>query len=155
MRISAGAFGDGRPLRDLWLSPDHAVFVDDVLIPVRHLINGTSVVQVPMNEVTYYHVELPRHDVVLAEGLPAESYLDTGDRCNFDNGGGAVALHPDFSMRVWEAEGCAPLIVTGAQLAAVRQRLNDRATAAKPSEGALTERHLSRQGRYPDRHGRA
>ena len=58
---------------------------------------------------------------LLAEGLPAESYLDTGDRGNFANGGGAVALYPDFASRVWDAAGCAPLIVTGPALEAVRR----------------------------------
>ncbi len=80
MRVKAGAFEDARPRRDLWLSPDHAVFVDDVLIPIKRLINGTSIAQVPVEEVTYYHVALGRHDVILAEGLPTESYLDRGDR---------------------------------------------------------------------------
>ncbi len=73
---------------------------------------------------TYYHVELPAHGVLLAEGLPAESYLDTGDRTNFANGGGPIALHPDFASRVWEAEGCAPLVVTGPVLDATRRWVN-------------------------------
>jgi hypothetical protein len=124
VRISAGAFGANRPYRDLWLSPDHAVFIGDVLIPVKRLINGTTIVQVPVDEVTYYHVELPRHEVILAEGMPAESYLDTGDRRNFANGGGPVTLFPDFSTRIWEAEGCAPLVVTGPQLDAARRWVN-------------------------------
>jgi len=38
VRVVAGAFGEGRPRRDLLLSPDHAVFVDHVLIPAKHLI---------------------------------------------------------------------------------------------------------------------
>ena len=57
------------------------MFVDDVLIPVKYLINGVTIEQVPVQEVTYYHVEVPHHAVLLAEGLPAESYLDTGDDC--------------------------------------------------------------------------
>jgi hypothetical protein len=60
--------------------------------------------------------------------LPAESYLDTGDRSNFANGGGAVRLFPDFSARGWEALGCAPLIVTGAKLAAAQSLIAKRAT---------------------------
>ena len=73
VRIAAHALGPGRPSRDLWLSPDHAVFVNNVLIPVKHLINGRTISQVPCDEVTYYHVELPQHSVLLAEGLPVES----------------------------------------------------------------------------------
>jgi len=64
---------------DLRLSPDHALYIGEVLIPVKHLINGSTIVQVPCDEVTYYHVELPKHSVLLAEGLAAESYLDGGD----------------------------------------------------------------------------
>jgi hypothetical protein len=123
VRVLAGAFGPGLPHRDLLLSPDHAVYVNEVLIPVKHLINGSTIAQVPMDSVTYYHVELPRHDVLLAEGLPAESYLDVDDRGNFDNGGTVVRMHPDFATRVWEAEGCAELVVTGPVFDTVRQML--------------------------------
>jgi hypothetical protein len=41
---------------------------------------------------------LPRHAVILAEGLPAESYLDTGNRAAFSNGGDAIAAHPEFAL---------------------------------------------------------
>src|SRR5208282_2629202 len=51
--VAAGAFGPGRPHSDLWLSPDHAVYVEGVLIPVRYLINGCTIMQVPAERVTY------------------------------------------------------------------------------------------------------
>jgi hypothetical protein len=127
--ISKGAFGPASPRRPLLLSPDHAVFMDGVLIPVKHLINGTSVAQIVVDTITYYHVELPRHHVLLAEDLPVESYLDAGNRAEFANGGGAVALHPDFGVQVWEAKGCAPLVVSGPQLEAARRRLNGSSSA--------------------------
>lgn len=126
VRIRAGAFGPDQPFRDLFLSPDHAVYVDDVLIPVKYLINRTTIAQVPVDEVTYYHLELPDHDVMRAEGLLVESYLDTGDRSNFADGGGAMRLFPDFGTRsldpatVWEAKGRAPLVVRGPELEAAR-----------------------------------
>ena len=100
------------------------MLVDDVLIPVKYLINGTTIRQSPVDEVRYHHVELPRHAVLLAEGMFAESYLDTGGRGNFANGGEAVALHPDFTYRTWDAEGCAPLVVTGPLLKSARERVN-------------------------------
>ena len=123
VRVAAGAFGPNSPARDLYLSPDHAVYVNAVLIPVKHLIDGHGIAQMPVDEVTYFHVELPCHDVLLAEGLPSEFYLDTGDRSSFVNGGDIVRLHPDFSAHVWEALGCAPLVVTGPELRAVRQSI--------------------------------
>lgn len=91
--VSAGALGEGLPHRDLWLSPDHALFVGGALIPVRYLINGASIAEVACDGATYFHVELAAHAVLLAEGLPAESYLDTGNRAAFANGGLAARRH--------------------------------------------------------------
>jgi hypothetical protein len=95
--ITLGAFGPDLPRRDLFLSPDHAVYLRGVLVPIRLLINGRTIAQVPVDKVTWYHVELSRHDVLLAEGLPAESYLDTGNRGMFENGGQPLMLHPDMA----------------------------------------------------------
>jgi hypothetical protein len=128
VRIRAGAFGEHLPKRDLFLSPDHAVYVDEMLIPVKSLINGTSIARLMCDDVTYYHVELARHDVLLAEGLSCESFLDTGGKRQFEASGVAIALYPDFSTFRWEAEGCAPLIVTGRKFDEVRRRLNAIAT---------------------------
>jgi hypothetical protein len=58
VRVQAGAFGQGRPVGDLSLPPDHAAFVEDVLIAIKHLVNGTSVAQVETATVTYFHIEL-------------------------------------------------------------------------------------------------
>ena len=129
VRIRAGAFGPGRPAADMRLSPDHAVYVENddgaggALIPVRHLINGTTILQEPVEAITYWHVELPEHDVILAEGLACESYLDTGDRASFANGGKLVLLWPEFAQALREGQGCAELVVTGPRLHAARRRL--------------------------------
>jgi T5SS/PEP-CTERM-associated repeat protein/uncharacterized repeat protein (TIGR03803 family) len=131
VRVRAGAFGAGMPHADLFLSPDHAVFVEDVLIPVRYLLDGDTIAQQPAGSVVYWHLELSRHDIVLAEGLPAESFLDTGQRAAFANGGAVVALHPDFAQRRWDADACAPLVIGGAMLERVRAKLGR--TAARRS----------------------
>ncbi len=104
VRIQAGALSENVPVCDLYLSPDHAVFVNGVLIPVKLLINGTTVRQGERDRVRYFHVELPGHAVILAEGLTVESYLDTGDRARF-SGGPITALYPDFAARTWEMAG--------------------------------------------------
>jgi autotransporter passenger strand-loop-strand repeat protein len=129
VRVAAGAFGADLPRRDLRLSPDHAVFMDGVLIPIRYLINDATIRQEPADAVTYWHVELPAHGVLLAEGLAAESYLDTGNRSAFANGGATAMLHPDFALRVWAAESCARLVRDGAELVAARSVLLERAQA--------------------------
>jgi hypothetical protein len=120
IRVAAGAFGPGQPHTDLFLSPDHAVYVNQVLIPIRHLVNASIITQVPVDQVVYYHIELPRHDVVLAQGLPVESFLAEKDASDYANGAGPVRLRVDVSAGMWEAFGCARLIVTGPELAAAR-----------------------------------
>jgi hypothetical protein len=135
VRVCADSFAAGVPHRDLLLSPDHAVFVDDVFIPIKYLVNGSTIVQIAVDTVTYFHIELPRHDVLLAEGLAAESYLDVGGWPNFGNGGGLVRLCPDFAAitagtaAVWEADGYAPMVISGPQLEAVRERIAARDAA--------------------------
>jgi hypothetical protein len=131
VRIAAGAFGPNRPHTDLFLSPDHAIYIEDVLIPIKHLINGSTIVQVPVRHVTYHHIELAQHDVLLAEGLPAESFLDMRDGSNYANRPGPTRLYPDFSARMWEAFGCARLVVTGPEFLAARTTVADFATERK------------------------
>ncbi len=144
VRVRAHAFGPGLPTRDLRLSPDHAVYADGVLIPVRYLVNGDSVAREAGGaSATYWHIELPAHDVVLAEGLPCESYLDTGNRAAFENAGTVMQTHPDFSQRLWDADACAPLVIAGPQLDRVRARLYARTLL--PRSGSAVDRVARRR----------
>lgn len=130
VEIAPHAFAPGVPSRPLRLSPDHAVWFDGVLIPVKHLINGTSVCQRSVASVTYFHVELAQHDVIFAEGLAVESYLDTGDRSAFEESGAPLRLHPVFGQDAAltrEAMACAPLCVTGPEVSHLRGLLAQRA----------------------------
>lgn len=87
--IKAGAIAENVPARDLFVSPDHAVEISGVLYNANALVNGRTIFQqrrMPMDGFTYYHVETEAHEVLLAEGCPAESYLDIPDRSLFANG---------------------------------------------------------------------
>ena len=152
--LDAGAIGPGQPERPLHLSPDHAIALDGVLVPVRYLVNGASIRQVPCARVRYYHVELPAHALLLAEGLAAESYLDTGNRAAFSNGGAAAVMaHPVFATAaaraVWQERGCLELVLAGPALAARRAALLARAGALgwrETTEPALDVRIDGRVG---------
>jgi Hint domain-containing protein len=124
--VSAGAFGDHKPARDLWLSPGHSIAAEGVLIPIKTLENGKTVAQHQLSTVEYWHVELDQHDIILAEGLPAESYLDTGNRTAFFNGGAFMEAHPDFQPKHW-AETCAPLVFDGPEVVRTKALLLERA----------------------------
>jgi hypothetical protein len=129
IRILAGAFGPGLPERDLRLSPDHALYIDGHLIEAKTLVNGvTVIVEHDTRFVTYHHIELASHDIVLAEGLPAETYLESGNRMMFESDAAPMVLHPDFVTARREA-ACAPLALEGEIVTAARQRLLDRAHA--------------------------
>ena len=128
VRVAAGAFGEGLPKRDLWLSPGHNIVSEGVLMPVSALIDGVSIAQVETEKVEYWHVELDAHDIVLAEGLPAESYLDCGNRPCFANGGAFVVAHPDFKPKHW-SETCLPLVGEGPEVARTKARLSEHLAA--------------------------
>ncbi len=134
VRISANAFADGVPHRDLIVSPDHAVLADGGLIPARMLINGMTIRQeTGLAGVEYFHVELDSHSILLAEGLATESYLETGHRGFFSNAAEPTILYPDMTADEQaraEAQPCAPFMLDEASVRPVWQRLHDRATAA-------------------------
>ena len=120
--IMPGAFGPGLPRRMLRLSPLHGVYVDGVLIPVTHLVNGATILRERgAAAATYFHVELDRHDILLAEGLGCESYFCAGNR---------GALYHEMGRRSPAARPYAPSITKGARLAAARRRLHGVALAA-------------------------
>jgi autotransporter passenger strand-loop-strand repeat protein len=163
--VQAGAMGDNAPHRDLYVSPDHALLLDGLLVPARLLVNGASIQTVCTRKtVTYHHVELETHDILLAENLPAESYLDTGNRGMFENGGAAMILHPDLtndqSRRV--GRSCRPFADEPAVVEPIWHRLAQRSVGlGLPPRAAIrrtddpglrvvidsrTIRPLSRQG---------
>jgi hypothetical protein len=88
IRVARFALHDQYPNRDLYLSPAHSLFVDGVLIPVKHLVNDRSVVRADMDDrevIEYFHIELETHEVIFAEGAPTETLLVTTGREGFAN----------------------------------------------------------------------
>ncbi len=132
-----GSLGGGLPRRDLCVSPLHALFLDGVLVPAEALIDGVTIVQATaVASIEYIHLELETHDILLAEGAPAESFVDDGSRGMFLNAAEFDRLYPDAPRAA--PRYCAPRVEDGPQLLSIRQRLADlRPQPADPLQGFL------------------
>ncbi len=84
--IRAGALGDGTPQRDMMVSPNHRMLItseiaemmfgeSEVLVAAKHLISLDGVEAAPVSKVSYIHLMFDAHEVVLADGTWAESFL--------------------------------------------------------------------------------
>lgn len=97
VRIRAGALGNGCPTRDLVVTGDHGLVLDGVVVNASALVNGWSIIWEPMSNlddiVIYYHIETENHDIVIANGAAAETFIDAATRCNFDNYDEFLALY--------------------------------------------------------------
>ena len=118
--VRKGALADNVPHRDLRVTKGHALWFDGALIPVEFLVNHRSIVwDDRAQEVDLHHVELAGHDVLVANGAPAESYRDDGNRWLFRNANSAWDLPP--------LPPCAPVLTGGSAVDAVWHRLLQRA----------------------------
>ncbi|MBE9636581.1 Hint domain-containing protein [Salipiger mangrovisoli] len=86
VRIRAGALGRGLPSSDLLVSPQHRILLrsriaermfgsPEVLVAAHHLRRQRGVTSMHPDGVDYFHLLLDRHELVLANGTPAESLL--------------------------------------------------------------------------------
>jgi len=118
--VRKGALADNQPNRDLRVTKAHGLYIDGVLIPAEFLINHRSIVwDDHAQDVTLYHIELPTHDVLLANGAPAESYRDDGNRWLYQNANSGWGLPPQSP--------CVPVLTGGSLVDAAWHRLMERA----------------------------
>ncbi len=125
VRIRTDAFAPGIPSRDLLITPEHCVLVDNRLVPARMLVNGSSIVrETGLRRFTVHHVECDRHAILLSEGLASESYLDTGNRRGF----GAASDDATADPSAW-TNAAAPLDTARGFVEPIWHRLAARAAA--------------------------
>jgi hypothetical protein len=119
--IRKDALAAGLPRRDLVVSPMHALLIDEVFVPAAALVNGVSILRrETAGAAEYIHIELDQHDVIFAEGAPAETFVDDNSRAMFEN----VSEYYDLYGIAESPRGySAPRLEGGYQLEAIRRRL--------------------------------
>jgi len=99
VRIATGTLDGGLPHTDLTVTADHGMLVAGVICHAGALVNGTTITPVPLEEVgetyTVYHIETEDHEIILANGAPAETFIDNASRRAFDNYAEFEALYGD------------------------------------------------------------
>jgi len=85
VRIAAGSLGGGLPQRDMLVSPQHRMLLEDlraemlfgegeVLVAATHLVGKPGITQVLPAGVTYIHLLFDAHEIIEAEGSWTESF---------------------------------------------------------------------------------
>jgi autotransporter passenger strand-loop-strand repeat protein len=148
--LRQGALADNVPDRDLHITKGHSLYLDNVLIPVEFLINYRSILWDDHAQVVeFYHIELSTHDVLLANGAPAESYRDDCNRWLFQNANSGWGEPPK--------PPCAPVLTGGPIVDALWRRLVDRSgplpavpLTDEPDLHLLADGMRVDASRYPD-----
>jgi hypothetical protein len=79
VRITRSALAPDVPHADLYMTAGHSLLIDGVLAPAEVLINGTTITRYEAreyDEMEFFHIKLESHDVIYAEGAPAETWLN-------------------------------------------------------------------------------
>ena len=79
VRIARSALAPNVPHSDLYVTRGHSLLIFGVLVPAEVLINGTTITRYEAreyDELQFFHIKLESHDVIYAEGAPAETLLN-------------------------------------------------------------------------------
>ncbi len=135
VRIKRNAIAENIPSRDLLVSPGHAICIDDVLVPAWRLINGVSITQAERVEsVTYFHIELPGHNVIFAEGCPAESFFNDDKYNHRDRFQNVAEYHELYPVGTDASAMCLTRVESGFHLREIQGGINARAGVAEQPE---------------------
>jgi hypothetical protein len=110
VRIACSALAPNVPHGDLYVTPAHSLLIDGVLAPAEALINGATITRYEPegDELEFFHIKLESHDVVYAEGAPAETLVYANE--SFVNFADYLRR---YGMPETEDARCAPLVRIG------------------------------------------
>jgi Hint domain len=121
VRVARSALGLDVPNADLYVTKEHALLIDDVLVTAGSLINGTTItVYDPreLDELEFFHIKLERHNAIYAEGAPCETMINVEESAvNF-----AEYLRK-YGHPITQEPPCAPLLSCNSGRSEIRSRL--------------------------------
>ncbi|GGH60593.1 hypothetical protein GCM10011341_32970 [Frigidibacter albus] len=161
IRIAVGALGVGLPAAELLVSPQHRLLARspiarrmfgaaEVLVAAKHLTDLPGVgIMHPPGGVTYHHLLLDAHEIVLANGLEAES-LFIGPRARralgFQSAKEILALCPGLSMPGSAAAPARPLIGGRRARQMVLRHVRNKLSLTAPASGGRALWTIAAQG---------
>ena len=93
--IKKNALGENKPFKNLYVSPNHSLLINNKMVTAKKLVNGTTIYQdMECDEVEYYHLECEQHSAIFANGILSESYLEVNNRCIFEN-----SMHHNYNLK--------------------------------------------------------
>ena len=121
VRIARSALATGVPLADLYVTGEHALFIDGLLIPVGNLINGTTITRHEAreyDELEYFNINFDGHDVIYAEGAPVETLRDVDESAvNF------AEYYRKYGIPKTQEPRCAPWVSYGGSRGELKSRV--------------------------------
>ncbi|MFT8464556.1 Hint domain-containing protein [Acetobacter persici] len=125
VRVLKNAISEGVPYKDMLITAEHCLFFDGKFVPVRMLVNGSSIFyDKSFTSYDYYHLETAEHAVIVADGMMTESYLDTGNRRSFRQEGKVASI--GGRAKTWAADAGAELCVDRAFVEPLFRKLEAR-----------------------------
>lgn len=127
VRILKDAIAQNVPNKDLLITAEHCLYFDGKLIPARMLVNGYSIYyDTSVTSYEYYHIETAEHSILTADGMLTESYLDTGNRHQFNLDHKVIELSGD-KVKTWQNDAIVPLVTEGSIVERIYSYLLQRA----------------------------
>ncbi|GBR52866.1 hypothetical protein AA106555_1067 [Neokomagataea thailandica NBRC 106555] len=134
--ILEGAFGPALPSQDLFVTAEHCFLLDGKFVPIRMLVNGTSVKYENIETYKYYHIETEEHSIISANGLKTESYLNTESRVSYYNAEDNI-IKLKIQVNSWACNAAAPLDTTRNFVEPLYRAIQDRSKQARYEKQSL------------------
>ena len=121
VRIARSALAPEVPHSDLYVTAEHALFIEGLLIPVGNLTNGTTITRYDAreyDELEYFNIKVEGHDVIYAEAAPVETLRDVDESAvNF------AEYFRKYGIPRTQETRCAPYISFGGSRGELKSRV--------------------------------